>query len=89
MRAPFRSRVARWLPGLPLPLDAQVELESLQEQLRVRKEKQYSLLERTQAAEEAKRQSDDQVGPTSTLHPRARVFCVSFPRPPWLWRLFC
>jgi hypothetical protein len=39
----------------------QVELESLQEQLRVRKEKQYSLLERTQAAEEAKRQSDDQV----------------------------
>ncbi len=39
----------------------QVELESLQEQLRVRKEKQYALLERTQAAEEAKRLADDQV----------------------------
>ena len=38
-----------------------VEVEALQEQVRVRKEKQYSLLERTQAAEEAKRQADDQV----------------------------
>lgn len=40
---------------------SQVEIESLQEQLRVRKEKQYHLLERTQAAEEAKRQAEDQV----------------------------
>ena len=39
----------------------QVEIESLHEQLRVRKEKQYHLLEKMQAAEEAKRQAEDQV----------------------------
>jgi len=39
---------------------SEVEIESLQEQLRVRKEKQYQLLEKTQAAEEAKRQAEDQ-----------------------------
>lgn len=37
-----------------------VEIESLQEQLRVRKEKQYHLLEKMQAADEAKRQAEDQ-----------------------------
>ncbi|OQS00936.1 hypothetical protein THRCLA_05811 [Thraustotheca clavata] len=45
-----------------LKMKAQVELESLHEQLRVRKEKQYQLLEKIQSLEEAKRQSDD------TLH---------------------
>ena len=39
---------------------AQVELEALQEQLRVRKEKQYQLLEQVQAASEEKRQALDQ-----------------------------
>lgn len=39
----------------------QVELESLQEQLRVRKEKQYQLLEKVQNSEEAKQQAEDQV----------------------------
>ena len=39
----------------------QVEIESLHEQLRVRKEKQYHLLEKMQAAEESKRQAEDQV----------------------------
>lgn len=42
-------------------MKAQVELENLQEQLRVRKEKQYQLLEKLQAQEEAKRQAEDQV----------------------------
>jgi chromosome segregation ATPase len=36
-------------------------VEALQEQLRVRKEKQYQLLEKLQAQEEAKRQAEDQV----------------------------
>ncbi|ETV97112.1 hypothetical protein H310_09921 [Aphanomyces invadans] len=45
-----------------LKMKAQVELESLHEQLRVRKEKQYQLLEKIQSLEEAKRQNDD------TLH---------------------
>lgn len=44
-----------------LKMKAQVELESLQEQLRVRKEKQYQLLEKLQGQEEAKRQAEDQV----------------------------
>ena len=39
---------------------AQVELEALQEQLRVRKEKQYQLLEQVQSANEEKRQALDQ-----------------------------
>ena len=39
---------------------AQVELEALQEQLRVRKEKQYQLLEQVQAASEEKRKALDQ-----------------------------
>lgn len=43
-------------------MKTQVELESLQEQLRVRKEKQYQLLEKLQGQEEAKRQAEDQVG---------------------------
>ena len=37
-----------------------VEIESLQEQLRVRKEKQYHLLEKMQGADESKRQAEDQ-----------------------------
>ena len=42
-------------------MKTQVEVEALQEQLRVRKEKQYQLLEKLQAQEEAKRQAEDQV----------------------------
>mmetsp|Transcript_7462 Transcript_7462/g.11099 ORF Transcript_7462/g.11099 Transcript_7462/m.11099 type:complete len:1051 (-) Transcript_7462:52-3204(-) len=38
-----------------------VEIESLQDQLRVRKEKQYQLLEKLQIQEEARRQAEDQV----------------------------
>lgn len=38
-----------------------VEMESLQEQLRVRKEKQYQLLEKLQSQEEVRRQAEDQV----------------------------
>lgn len=45
-----------------LKMKSAVELEALQEQLRVRKEKQYQLLEKLQQLEEAKRQSDDHVG---------------------------
>jgi len=44
-----------------LKMKTQVELEALQEQLRVRKEKQYQLLEKLQGQEEAKRQAEDQV----------------------------
>ncbi|RYH31478.1 hypothetical protein EON65_02465 [archaeon] len=44
-----------------LKMKTQIEVEALQEQLRVRKEKQYQLLERLQAQEEAKRQAEDQV----------------------------
>jgi myosin protein heavy chain len=44
-----------------LKMKTQVELEALQEQLRVRKEKQYQLLEKLQGEEEAKRQAEDQV----------------------------
>jgi myosin protein heavy chain len=44
-----------------LKLKTQVELESLYEQLRVRKEKNYQLLEKLQGQEEAKRQAEDQV----------------------------
>lgn len=49
-----------------LKMKTQVELEALQEQLRVRKEKQYQLLEKLQGEEEAKRQAEDQV--RSPLH---------------------
>ena len=38
-----------------------VEIESLQEQLRVRKEKQYQLLEKLQGQEEGRRHAEDQV----------------------------
>jgi myosin protein heavy chain len=44
-----------------LKMKTQVEVEAFQEQLRVRKEKQYQLLEKLQAQEEAKRQAEDQV----------------------------
>lgn len=44
-----------------LKMKTQVEVEALQEQLRVRKEKQYQLLEKLQAQEESKRQAEDQV----------------------------
>jgi hypothetical protein len=44
-----------------LRMKTQVELESLQEALRVRKEKQYQLLERLQGQESVARQSEDQV----------------------------
>lgn len=42
-------------------MKASVEIESLQEQLRVRKEKQYQLLEKLQSQEEARRKAEDQV----------------------------
>jgi len=48
--------------NLEMKRKTQVELESLQEQLRVRKEKQYQLLEKAQSAEDAKRKADDAVG---------------------------
>lgn len=44
-----------------LEMRTSVEIEALQEQLRVRKEKQYQLLEKLQAQEEARRQAEDQV----------------------------
>lgn len=44
-----------------LTMKSSIEIESLQEQLRVRKEKQYQLLERLQNQEEARRQAEDQV----------------------------
>ena len=44
-----------------LKMKTQVEVESLQEQIRVRKEKQYQQLERLQSQEEAKHQAEDQV----------------------------
>jgi hypothetical protein len=47
--------------NVELKMKTQIEVEALQEQLRVRKEKQYQLLERLQAQEEAKRQAEDQV----------------------------
>jgi hypothetical protein len=60
--------------NLEVKRKAQVELESLQEQLRVRKEKQYQLLEKMSASEEAKRQAEDQVSAMEeklrTLHGR-------------------
>jgi hypothetical protein len=48
--------------SLDMKRKAQVEIESLQEQLRVRKEKQYALLEKAQSAEEAQRKAEDQAG---------------------------
>lgn len=47
--------------NIELKMKTQIEVESFQEQLRVRKEKQYQLLEKLQAQEEAKRQAEDQV----------------------------
>lgn len=47
--------------NVELKMKTQIEVEALQEQLRVRKEKQYQLLEKLQAQEEAKRQAEDQV----------------------------
>ncbi len=47
--------------NIELKMKTQIEVEALQEQLRVRKEKQYQLLEKLQAQEEAKRQAEDQV----------------------------
>jgi hypothetical protein len=47
--------------NIELKMKTQIEVEALQEQLRVRKEKQYQLLERLQSQEEAKRQAEDQV----------------------------
>jgi len=44
-----------------LKLNTQVELESLQEQLRLAKEKQYQLLERLQQSEENQQQTLDQM----------------------------
>ena len=44
-----------------LKMKTMVEVEALQEQLRVRKEKQYQLLEKLQAQEQAKRQAEDQL----------------------------
>ena len=44
-----------------LQMKTSVEIEALQEQLRVRKEKQYQLLEKLQVQEEARRQAEDQV----------------------------
>jgi myosin protein heavy chain len=42
-------------------MKTQVEVEALQEQLRIRKEKQYQLLEKLQGQEEAQRQAEDHV----------------------------
>ena len=42
-------------------MKAQVELESLQEQLRVRKEKQYQLLDKLQSQEQGKRQAEESI----------------------------
>ncbi len=42
-------------------MKSSVEIESLQEQLRVRKEKQYQLLEKLQYQEETRRKAEDQV----------------------------
>ncbi len=42
-------------------MKSSVEIESLQEQLRVRKEKQYQLLEKLQSQEESRRRAEDQV----------------------------
>eukprot|EP01035_Chromulina_nebulosa_P016832 gene16832-22317_t len=47
--------------NVELKMKTQVEVENMQEQLRVRKEKQYQLLEKLQQQEEAKRQAEDQV----------------------------
>jgi myosin heavy subunit len=47
--------------NIELKMKTQIEVEALQEQLRVRKEKQYQILEKMQAQEEAKRQAEDQV----------------------------
>jgi len=44
-----------------LDMKTSIELESLQEQLRVRKEKQYQLLEKMQNQEEAKRKAEDRL----------------------------
>ena len=52
MSAPARSEIKR---------KSQVEIEALQEQLRVRREKQYQLLEQVQSSKETKRQAEDQV----------------------------
>lgn len=60
--------------NIELKMKTQVELEALQEQLRVRKEKQYQLLEKLQQLEELKRQSEDQIAAvedkTRKLHVR-------------------
>jgi myosin protein heavy chain len=50
-------------------MQSSVEIESLQEQLSVRKEKQYQLLERLQNQEETRRQAEDKV---SSLEERIR-----------------
>lgn len=42
-------------------MKTQIEIEALQEQLRVRKEKQYQLLEKLQSLEELKQQAEDRV----------------------------
>ena len=44
-----------------LKMKTMVEVEALQEQLRVRKEKQYQLLEKLQAQEQARRHAQDQL----------------------------
>lgn len=53
-------------------IKASVEIESLQDQLRVRKEKQYQLLEKLQNQEEARRRAEDQISSleelTKSLH---------------------
>jgi hypothetical protein len=47
--------------NVELKMKTQVEIEAMQEQLRVRKEKQYQLLEKLQVVEEAKKRAEDQV----------------------------
>ena len=44
-----------------MKMKVEVEIENLQEQLRVRKEKQYQLLEKVNVYDEAKRQAEDKV----------------------------
>ena len=47
--------------NLEMKMKTQVEVESLQDQLRITKEKQYQLLQKLQSDEEAKHQAEDQV----------------------------
>lgn len=59
-----------------LTLKAQVEVESLQEQLRIRKEKQYQLLERLQAKEGVAATAEDHASAMEEKVRQAHAKCV-------------